>query len=53
MRTYLNKYKIIQDYEGVIEQGFYILVDTKENKIINLFQFKKEAKDYLKLIKNQ
>jgi hypothetical protein len=45
-----NKYKIFQDAGDIFEQGFYLVVDTKQNKIINLFEFKKEAQDYIKEI---
>ena len=45
-----NKYKILQDAGDIFEQGFYLVVDTKQNKIINLFEFKKEAQDYIKEI---
>jgi hypothetical protein len=48
-----SKYAIIQDTEGQFEQGFYIVVDTDENTLVDLFEFKKEAEGYLKEIKEK
>jgi DNA polymerase elongation subunit (family B) len=44
-------YKIIQDTEGIYEQGFYLVVDTDVDKFIDIFEFKSEAKEYLMEIK--
>lgn len=46
-----KNYKIIQDVYGVYEQGFYLVIDMNKNTLLNLFQFKKEALQYLKEIK--
>jgi hypothetical protein len=43
----VNRYKIIQDTDGTYEQGFYCVIDTKEDKLVDLFQFKKEAQGFL------
>jgi hypothetical protein len=45
-----NKYKIIQDVYGVFEQGFYLVIDTETDTLLDMFQFKIEAKQYLKQI---
>lgn len=48
-----KNYLIIQDIYGVFEQGFYLVIDTKTNTLLDMFQFKIEAKQYLKQIKNK
>ena len=52
-KTDAGRYKIMQDTEGKFEQGFYCVIDTRDNKLINLFQFKKEAQQYLNEIKEK
>lgn len=52
-KTDAGRYKIMQDTEGKFEQGFYCVIDTRDNKLINLFQFKKEAQGYLNEIKEK
>lgn len=45
--------KIIQDTQGIFEQGFYFVIDTEKDIILKSFQFKKEAINYIKsLTKN-
>ena len=48
-----GKYKIIQDTDGTIEQGFYVVVDESNDTLLDIFQFKKEAEGYLKEIKEK
>lgn len=45
------RYKIIQDTDGIYEQGFYAVVDIVDDMLIDIFEFKSEAQKYLKEIK--
>jgi hypothetical protein len=48
-----GRYKIFQDTDGRIEQGFWGVFDTKENYLLDIFEFKKEAEGYLKEVKEK
>jgi hypothetical protein len=48
----MERYTIMQDVDGHVEQGFYMVFD-KENKLVNYFQFRKEAEAYAKAIRKQ
>ena len=49
----VGAFKIIQDTNGIYEQGFYGVFDTNNNYILDIFQFKYEAQNYLKAIKEK
>jgi hypothetical protein len=47
-----TKYKIIQDVSDQDNpSGLYLVIDTTKNKILGEFDFKKEAKQFLKELK--
>jgi len=46
-----SNYKIIQDTDGEYEQGAYFVVDADTDSMLAYFDFKKEASDYLKKVK--
>ena len=47
-------YKIIQDVTDVEDpSGAYVVIDVTNNKILAEFDFKLEAQNYIKELKNQ
>ena len=51
----MKKYFILQDLYGIYEQGFYG-VFFKTNKtiyLVEIFQFRKDAEEFLKAFKRQ
>jgi hypothetical protein len=47
-----SKYIIIQDVSDQDNpSGLYLVIDTTKDKILAEFDFKKEAKDYIKQLK--
>ena len=46
-----SNYEIIQDADGEYEQGAYFVVDADTDSMLAYFDFKKEASNYLKKVK--
>lgn len=43
-----NKFYVMQDTKGFIEQGFWGVINADNNELIDIFEFKKEANGFAK-----
>ena len=44
----VGRFKILKDETGYVEQGFYGVFDTKNNELLDIFEFRKEAEGFVK-----